>query len=187
MTVMQDLIDDKRVRLHVKAAANTIYRRYRKWVTCPDLEQELWLWIMSDPTRARTLLDASETFLLIRLRTVAERYARREKAEQSGYRPADEVFYSLRRIEELLDAAFDTEATTPTSNDDPAPGDGGDVFGEWEAGVVDVRRALDRISSPLYATLRARHLLGRVVDPEDYRSALRALQGVLGGPRPSAT
>lgn len=179
---MTDVVNNSRVAGLVATATKTVYRRYRRYTTWNDISQEQWLWLCSNPAHALDMLDVSETQLWAKLRAVAERYARKEKAAKAGYREEDEYFYSIVRIAELLPDAMDPSATTPK-----VPIETRTVadFGwmEWETGIADVRSALTRLSAPLRATLADCHLHGVDVDPDEYRKALRGLQRILGGAR----
>lgn len=163
-----------------------VARRFHRFVSNRDLQQQCWLWIVAHPTTADALFKKSRAFLIRRLRTTAERYARRQKAATLGYHPDDEYFYSLTRLEELLPDAFDPEATPPASHYEGGV-TGERHFAEWETSLADARAGLRRIPLHHWAALNDQYGDGEGCPLEDtVRAALRALQRVLGGPRPEA-
>lgn len=84
--------------LLVAEVAYRTWRRWRAWAERVDIEQELWAWAY-----ARAGVDELKPHQVgSALRDVAERYCRREKAQRSGYRPQDEVFYTLPLLRELI-------------------------------------------------------------------------------------
>src|SRR6476469_7621491 len=119
--MMRELAANPRVIHLVERATATAYKRYRRFVARNDLMQEQWIWLCTNPPRATALLEKSETFLYIRLRTVAERYARKEKATKCGYKPEDEIFYTEDTIIELLPDALDPQASAPQLGPDETP------------------------------------------------------------------
>lgn len=180
-------------------AIRPIVRRYWPWVTEPDVSLYLWRWYRDNGSRIDALLQAGETAAVTRkLRTQAERYAREEKALQEGYSPSDEVFYSLRTLREILPDALDPNAIPSQQWREVSVATSKLGYGEWEAGIADVRRALAQMSPNDRILLAARYRLG--LSPDDMAQvrnvdtatvyaqlgrALRRLQRRLGGPAPT--
>lgn len=179
---MTEVVHDGRVASLVGSVTKNVYRRYRRWATWNDIAQEQWLWLCANPDKALDLMEVSETQLWTKLRAVAERYARKEKAATAGYREEDEYFYTIVRIAELLPDALDPAATTPKV---PVETRSVADFGwmEWETGIADVRAALAQLPATQRAVLTDCHVHGIDVDPDEYRRALRGAQRVLGGAR----
>lgn len=169
----------------IRQAAGTIWRRYRRWVEREDVEMELWAWVCGHQDKTRELAQ-HESWLLRRLRTIAERYARREKAQRSGYHPDDEVFYSQWHILQLLPEALNPAATPPQAamNDVTVTGGGASTFSDWEACIADLRAALGKLSSGDVALLRRLVADRTTISEQATRSALWTLQRHLGGPHP---
>lgn len=165
-----------RVEWCVARAASPIYRRYRPHVHVDDLRQQCWLWVLEHQNKAEELLEASDGFLVRRLRSVAERYARREKAVRTGYRPQDEHFYSLAQIVDLLPEALDPDATSGANN--------GSM--EWETSIADIRGAVAALLPGARGRLVS-WVNGSDMETtnDDIKSILRQIQMRLGGPRPT--
>src|SRR6266480_3745572 len=99
----------------VDEAARTIAksRRWRRWVEYDDVMMEMWVWVYGHPAKTNALVTGDRWWLVRRLRTVGERFARREKAARTGYLPGDEYFYSPAQVRALLPDAMDTSCTPP--------------------------------------------------------------------------
>lgn len=173
-----------RVDWCVGLAASPIYRRYRQYVHVDDLRQECWLWVLEHKRRAVELLDRSEAYLIRRLRTVAERYARKQKAARCGYSPDDEAYYSISRIAELLPDALDPEATPPTGQASEIRGSS-EQHGEWETSIADIRGAVAKLPVSDQWAVRMWAGYGAVDIPPDIMTIVRAIQKLLGGARPN--
>lgn len=179
-----DVVNNVDVQHLVTKTARSLHRRYKRFVSWEDLAQEQWLWLCSHPDKAMELFDLQPSYLTRRLRTAAERYARREKAAKTGYREEDEQFYSLNRLAELLPDALDDEATSPCMGYAETPQARDELYAEWETAVIDVRRGLGLLSSPLKSILTDVYLDCIEHHTDDVKAALRGLQRVLGGPKP---
>lgn len=174
----------RRIAWCARVAARPIYRRYRRYVQPDDLRQEAWAWALEHTDWVRQALERSDAYLVRRLRSVAERYARREKAAAGGYSPADEAYYSLSRIMELLPDALDPQATPPTGQGSEVHTNS-ELYGEWETSLADIRAALKRLPAGSIQDLRGWVDSGMPEPtPGHIRPTLRHMQTSLGGPRP---
>lgn len=168
----------------VTKAVDPVYPRYRKWVERDDLIQEALCWIVAREDKARDLKKKSPWYLQRRLRTVADRYGRRQKAIMSGYEPADEYFYSLPELLRMLPEALDSTATPPKPQLQQGTAATGTVdMAEWATRVADLRRALQAVAYPHFRVLNV-YNTGTPVNPDDVRKALVAVQRKLGGRKP---
>lgn len=95
-------------------AARLTRGRYREHVEHSDLVGEAWLWAYSRPNSLQAILDVRdvklrERKLLSALCNHLAEWARRERAHHLGYRPEDEVFYSLGTLRALLPDVYEPE------------------------------------------------------------------------------
>lgn len=160
----------------VEKVAGQVWPRYRNHVAREDVEQAMWVWLLQNTEKAAEL---EPQWLLRRLRTAAERWCRKEKAQRVGYDVSDEAFYSFGQLRRLVPDAFDPEATPPAETFRAD-----ELYSEWITEVADVRAALRKI--PLGSYLRLREYAegrGTEEDP-DVRQSLWQLQRKLGGSRP---
>lgn len=173
---MTDLVTD--FKGEVDTAVSTMWPRYRRYVAREDVTQALWVWLVQNKA---TAVELEPRWLQRRLRTAADRYCRREKAQRAGYDISDEYFYSILKLRRVIVDAFDSEAVPPS---DSYRAD--ELYAEWITEVADVRAALRKRTFPLrhYLTLRE-YAEGRRGDGEDeeVKRALWALQRMLGGSR----
>lgn len=162
----------------VEKAAVTVWPRYRASTSLDDVRQAVWEWLVSHEETARRL---EPGYLNRRLRTAAERFCRKEKAQRSGYEPADEYFYSEKKLAQLIFEAFDSNATPPTESYRTD-----ELYSEWITEVADVRAALRKRTFPLfhYGVLREFAEGRRTEYKGAVRVAVLALQRQLGGSRP---
>jgi DNA-directed RNA polymerase specialized sigma24 family protein len=94
----------------VPALANSITRRYRLYVEIDDVKQECFKWALTRTEYIAEQLNEEDTEkrrhneqkLAWQMRRVAERYARREKAQKSGYQITDEAYYESSTLGQLL-------------------------------------------------------------------------------------
>ncbi len=92
------------------SVTTTICRRFRGYVDREDIVQECYSWYLSRTEHLDTLLNEENTVqrvinekrLAWQMRRHCERYARKEKAIRSGYKPGDEAFYDTVVIAQLL-------------------------------------------------------------------------------------
>jgi hypothetical protein len=146
----------------VASASRILTSRYRNFVTYEDVQQELYLWLLSHYDRAeRWRAEYSEKHaertLVKALRNAGERYCRTEKAEFEGYTPDDEFFYSIPMVADLLRLSFDPEWVEPTSpikEEDEYVGGARPANENLVAMVADVGRALRTLPVPDQRLLR---------------------------------
>ena len=92
------------------SVANTVYKRFSKFVERDDLKQECLKWAL---TRAQWLNEQlseenteerrhNEQKIAWQMLRAAERYARKEKAQKSGYQVGDEAYYQGATTGQLL-------------------------------------------------------------------------------------
>lgn len=168
----------------IDSAAYIVYKRHRSHTEPEDIRQEMWVWILAqDPTRVDEL---EEHKLVWKLRDAGEVYARRERASARGYKPDDEVFYSMRTLRDLLPLAVTTDPEVlRREGEEGAKSSGGDATSmEFETTVADLRRAYKKLSAK-YRDILAKHVsdpLGS--DDVAVTRALRFMQRKLGGKKP---
>lgn len=136
----------------ISSATKILFARYRDYVEYADVQQELYLWLLSHYDRAERWRERYETrhaerTLVKALRNAGERYCRNEKAEATGYETEDEFFYSIPMVADLLQLYFDNDwmipnglEVTKTSGGKPAS-EGGNLM----AMVADVGRAYEAL------------------------------------------
>lgn len=140
-------LDDATPFIH--QAANEVARSF-PMVEVSDLRQEGFLWAVSNPDALERYLTDENTrrgsaMLYSSLRNRLRLYAREEKAQQLGYSPADERFYSTGEIRELLAAVWDEgawSAPTPTESSIGRSKSPANERGNWLASLSDVTSAL---------------------------------------------
>lgn len=175
---MTDVKDADELKSLAREVTGQVWPRWRRWVEWDDVNQHLWVWMM---THGPTMETLEPEYVLRRMRTAAERYCRREKAQRCGYDPVDEYFYTWNRLLKILPDAFDPEATPPVETFRAD-----ELYGEWVTEVSDVRAALRKKTFPLrhYGVLREFTEGRRKENDQEVRDALWALQRQLGGTRP---
>jgi RNA polymerase sigma factor (sigma-70 family) len=197
----------------VPSVASVVYRRYRNYVEREDLIQECYLWATSrnaslvEQLNEENLLrrTANERRIAWQMKRHAERYARKEKANKSGYKIADEAFYDTATLAQLLpfvikSIVLDTalEQSQVMINDgqprkQSAPAEGGNLL----ASLVDIKKAFVRLPEEDKQILILRYYdnvtlqniaeyLECAVSTADRRvnNSLRKLQNNLGGESP---
>ena len=195
--------------------AQAIYRRYRGYVEKEDVLQECYLWATS---RNNSFIDqlneenslkriANERRIAWQMKRHAERYARKEKANKSGYRIGDEAFYDTATLGQLLPfviaSIVDNTALEQAQNmindgqprKQSAPAEGGNLL----ATLIDIKKAYLKLEQEDQVILRMRyheaatlHQLAQylecAVSSADRRAnaSMRRLQQILGGESPWA-
>lgn len=184
--------------LLVADVAYRTWRKWRSWVERADVEQELWVWAY-----AREGLDElAPAQLGGTLRDVAERYARREKAQRSGYRPGDEAFYTLPLLRELISTlglGITARGVDDTNTKVARRGAAGPTL-EYETMMADLRAGLAQLSKDerdllivIYQSSWTYAEVGAELDlTEDQVNnavsrAVRRLQRAMGGRKPALT
>lgn len=195
------------------SVANTIARRYRGYVDRDDVVQECYSWYLTRVTHLDGLLSEenvlqrtiNEKRIAWQMKRHAERYARKEKANKSGYKIADEAFYDTATLAQLLpfvikSIVLDTalEQSQVMINDgqprkQSAPAEGGNLL----ASLVDIKKAFVRLPEEDKQILILRYYdnvtlqniaeyLECAVSTADRRvnNSLRKLQNNLGGESP---
>lgn len=146
--------------------------------------------------------DRVERILGKRMRRAGEKYCRREKAALAGYDVADEAFYGINELRELVSAYFTDGITErPPIGRETSVRRTGDPSerGGWTVALMDVQHGLTAIQEHyvkrLYDHLHrhghkpdsdAAYAMGLTEDQlrTRTRTALRALQRALGGQSP---
>lgn len=108
------------VQAAIHSAAKQIFANYRHFIEYDDLTQELNTWVLVHATKiadwqkhdaelvaeGEVVRSPWERKLNLALRREAGRYARREKAQRTGFAVEDEYFYSRRLVRDLLPAVL---------------------------------------------------------------------------------
>jgi RNA polymerase sigma factor (sigma-70 family) len=195
------------------SVANVIVRRFRGYVDKEDVVQECYSWYLSRVAHLDGLLNEESTVQRIinekriawQMKRSAERYARKEKAVRTGYKPGDEAFYDTVVIAQLLphviasvvDNTVLEQAQNLINDGQPkkqsAPAEGGNLL----ATLIDIKKAylkLDIIDKDIlikryHENLTLQELatyLECAVSTADRRcqNSLRKLQNNLGGESP---
>ena len=94
----------------VPSVVKVVGRRFKGYVDESDLRQECYLFAASKYAQHKELLDEpntekrqqNERRIGWQIKRVAERYARKEKANKVGYQVGDEAYYETTTIAQLL-------------------------------------------------------------------------------------
>ena len=197
----------------VTSVAHSIHRRYRQFVERDDVKQECFAWYYSRSEHFNSLLSVenplervvNEKRMAWQMRRHCERYARKEKANKSGYKIGDETFYDSVVLGQLLPHVIASvvdntvlEAAQNLINDgqpkkQAAPAEGGNLL----AILIDIKKAylkLDIVDKDLlikryHENLTLQELaeyLSCATSTAERRctNALRRLQNNLGGESP---
>jgi len=195
------------------SVANTIYRRYKAYVERDDIKQEILAWSLSRNIYLALELSEvdsdkrkhNEQRIAWQMRRVAERYARKEKANKSGYQTSDEAYYESATVGQLLpfviasvlDGTVLEQAQQMVQDGQPkgksSPAEGGNLL----AILIDIKKAYLMLEVEDQTLLRLRHhdsytlqqiaqLLECATSTADRRCALslRKLIDNLGGASP---
>jgi RNA polymerase sigma factor (sigma-70 family) len=192
-------------------AARKVAYKYHGYVQADDLRQVASEYafrrkgkvaeylIRDDPHERRQ----GEKALLVSMVRECDRYARREKASKSGYRPEDEYFYRPEMIEKIIEVIYNDTGSLAGQILDPAElggkrrtkpaSEGGDVL----AMVADVESALKELQPREYSILLERFAYGTTlqvigddwgISPQRVEQlsqrAMRQVIEALGGPSP---
>src|SRR2546430_14832934 len=117
--------------------ASTVAARFRGYTDVEDIKSELVVWCLENTSTANLVWAGPWWFKQRRLWTIAQRYARREKATAVGHEIEDEFFYSPFLVRHMLADAFDADATPPTKGIvEVKPRGGNSVGAEWETMIA---------------------------------------------------
>ena len=197
------------------SVAGSVYKRYNKFVERDDVKQECLLWAMTPSRRewAEELLSEpdtkirqhNESRIAWQMKRAAERYARRIKADKSGYQLGDEAYYETFTLSQLLpfviasviDGTVLEQAQEMIKDGQPkgssSPSEGGNLL----AMLLDIKRSFKKLDVKEQTLLTYRYhenftlqqmaaLLECSVSTADRRcsNALRKLQDEIGGENP---
>jgi len=195
------------------SVAYAIHRRYKHWVERDDVAQECIAWAITrnayitdqmsveDPQQ----LEHNQRRIAWQMKRAVERYARKEKANKSGYQINDEVYYQTFTLGQLLPFVIASvidgtvlEQMQEMINDgqprgSSSPAEGGNLL----ASLIDIKKCFLKLDQKDQAVLRMRHydnatlqqiaaFLECAVSTADRRctNSLRRLQDELGGETP---
>jgi RNA polymerase sigma factor (sigma-70 family) len=195
------------------SVAYAIHRRYKHWVERDDVAQECIAWAITrnayitdqmsveDPQQ----LEHNQRRIAWQMKRAVERYARKEKANKSGYQINDEVYYQTFTLGQLLPFVIASvidgtvlEQMQEMINDgqprgSSSPAEGGNLL----ASLIDIKKCFLKLDQKDQAVLRMRHYdnatlqqiaqyLECAVSTADRRctNSLRRLQDELGGETP---
>ena len=195
------------------SVAYAVHRRYKHWVEREDITQECIAWgvtrnayiteqmSVEDPKQ----LEHNQSRIAWQMKRAVERYARKEKANKSGYQINDEVYYQTFTLGQLLPFVITSiidgtvlEQMQEMINDgqprgSSSPSEGGNLL----ASLIDIKKCYLKLDQKDQELLRMRHydnatlqqiasFLECAVSTADRRcsNALRRLQDELGGETP---
>ncbi len=195
------------------SVAYAIHRRYKNWVERDDVAQECIAWAITrnayitdqmsveDPQQ----LEHNQRRIAWQMKRAVERYARKEKANKSGYQINDEVYYQTFTLGQLLPFVIASvidgtvlEQVQEMINDgqprgSSSPAEGGNLL----AALIDIKKCFMKLDQKDQTVLRMRHYdnatlqqiaqyLECAVSTADRRcsNSLRRLQEELGGETP---
>ena len=195
------------------SVAYAVHRRYKHWVEREDVIQECIAWAVTrnayitdqmsveDPKQ----LEHNLSRIAWQMKRAVERYARKEKANKSGYQINDEVYYQTFTLGQLLPFVITSiidgtvlEQMQEMINDgqprgSSSPAEGGNLL----ASLIDIKKCFLKLDQKDQAVLRMRHYenatlqqiaqyLECAVSTADRRcsNSLRRLQDELGGETP---
>lgn len=195
------------------SVAYAIHRRYKHWVERDDVTQECIAWAITrnayiteqmnveDPKQ----LEYNQRRVAWQMKRAVERYARKEKANKSGYQINDEVYYQTFTLGQLLPFVIASvldgtvlEQVQEMINDgqprgSSSPAEGGNLL----AALIDIKKCYLKLDQKDQVVLRMRHydnatlqqiaqFLECAVSTADRRcsNSLRRLQDELGGETP---
>jgi RNA polymerase sigma factor (sigma-70 family) len=195
------------------SVAYAIHRRYKHWVERDDVTQECIAWAITrnayiteqmnveDPKQ----LEYNQRRVAWQMKRAVERYARKEKANKSGYQINDEVYYQTFTLGQLLPFVITSiidgtvlEQMQEMINDgqprgSSSPSEGGNLL----ASLIDIKKCYLKLDQKDQEVLRMRHydnatlqqiasFLECAVSTADRRcsNSLRRLQDELGGETP---
>lgn len=140
------------MKIAISSLSDSIFRRYHRFVSRDDIQQEMWLAVAKDQDRMFEKLDvppddeaalkAAWSYIRKVMWRAGEKYCRKEKAIKTGYSPHDEAFYDRQRVGALIDMRWNGTSLTNQVDDRPKgktkPGSGYMLETEF----ADIDRAL---------------------------------------------
>jgi len=195
------------------SVAYAVHRRYKHWVEREDITQECIAWgvtrnayiteqmSVEDPKQ----LEHNQSRIAWQMKRAVERYARKEKANKSGYQLSDEAYYDTLMLGQLLPFVISSIVSgtvleqaqemikdgLPRGSSSPAEG------GNLLASLIDIKKAYLELDEKDQVELRMRHYenatlqqiaqyLECATSTADRRctNSLRRLQEKLGGETP---
>ena len=173
-------MEQDQITAHAQRTASAVATQVRRsfpTVDLEDLRSEALLGALESGALTRWQnadsdhQDAAEAACRRAMRRQAERYARGERAAQTGYRPEDEAFYALGHLRILLESYYADGLTEqpPTGRADSVTRSSSDPAsrGDWLAGVSDVSRGLERIPARYAERLYLRyHVVAHLSDQQ---------------------
>ena len=195
------------------SVAYAIHRRYKHWVERDDVTQECIAWAITRSayiTDQMSVEDAeqlehNQRRIAWQMKRAVERYARKEKANKSGYQTNDEVYYQTFTLGQLLPFVISSiidgtvlEQMQEMINDgqprgSSSPSEGGNLL----AALIDIKKCFLKLDQKDQTVLRMRYYdnatlqqiasyLECAVSTADRRvsNSLRRLQDELGGETP---
>jgi RNA polymerase sigma factor (sigma-70 family) len=169
------------------SVAYAIHRRYKHWVERDDITQECIAWAITrnayitDQMSVEDVkqLEHNERRIAWQMKRAVERYARKEKANKSGYQLQDEAYYETLMLGQLCGSS--------------SPAEGGNLL----ASLIDIKKCFLELDEKDRTVLRMRYhdnatlqqiasYLECAVSTADRRvtNSLRRLQEELGGETP---
>jgi RNA polymerase sigma factor (sigma-70 family) len=197
----------------VPSVSYVIFRKFKGWVDQDDIRQECYLWAIGRSEQFNELLnepefnkrEQNEKRIAFQMRRMAERFARKQKANKAGYKTSDEIFYDTTLIAQLIPFVIGSvvegtvlEQAQEMINDgqprkQSTPAEGGNLL----AILIDIKRAYLKLEQEDKTILQMRYYdsytlqqvaqyLECATSTADRRciSALRRLQRSLGGETP---
>lgn len=198
----------------VSTVSYAVHRRFKMFVDRDDLKQACYEWALSRADYINDQFASAETAEAIQhterklawqMKRYAERFARKEKAERSGYHISDEVYYESFTLGQLLpfviasivDGTVLEQAQEMIMDGQPrgssSPSEGGNIL----ATLLDIKKGYLGLEQEDKDLLRYRYhenltlaqiaqLLGCATSTADRRcsASLRKLQQKLGGETP---
>lgn len=157
----------------VPSVAYTIWNRFREFAEREDLQQECLQWAFTRKVYINEQLSVedkkerehNQQKIAWQMLRAAERYARREKANKSGYQLSDEAYYESIRIAQLLpfviasiiDKTVLEQAQDMIRDGQPkgssSPAEGGNLL----AMLIDIKNAYQKLNEKDRDILRMRY------------------------------
>lgn len=134
----------------VMIVSSGVARRFHPWVERDDITSELYLYAWKHRKSLGRMIDPEDETASIKqvskaLSRAAIKYARSAKAQRLGYSVSDEFFYDAELIADLI-FAIGNEGTRPNFDElERRTGTPLGEYGNWDAMIIDAKRALDTL------------------------------------------